>query len=94
MIDFYVKLLCASMLSGVIFIVMMKAQKRKEKAADDQYKLTLRSMGMSEHIIERHKPDVEVRDVPCNEVVLNKVVKITKKVPKRKVAKKKTNKKK
>jgi hypothetical protein len=96
---------------GLVFIAVAvvcyfanKAQKRKEKAADDQFNLTLMSYGMKNEIQERPKidpfakiatrADLEVRDVLSEDVVLNKVVKITKKVPKRKVVKKKSNKKK
>lgn len=44
--EIYLKLAVSFLLSGLIFVVMMRIQKAKEKAAEYQFRLTLLSKGL------------------------------------------------
>ena len=52
--EFYIKLLVTFLVSGLIFVVMMKIQKRKEEDADTRYRNFLKSKGMNPDIEENN----------------------------------------
>jgi hypothetical protein len=55
MIGFYFKLLLAVAAAGLVSYIMNVLQKRKEREADRQFKLTLKAYGLSEEVIEKPK---------------------------------------
>ena len=44
--DFYLKMLGVFVASGIFFALMMRAQKRKQKEADEKYEFTLKLIEM------------------------------------------------
>ncbi len=104
--DVYLGLGLAVLGAAIVLYFMNKEQKRKEKAADDQFELTMKSHGLSMEIEERpvmmhaevavmeqQKQEIEVRDQNFDLEDLGKVKRI-KKAPskKKKSSKKKSNK--
>lgn len=55
--DFYIKLAGVFLAAGGFYYIMHLLQKKKEADADRQFKLTLKSLGMSETIQPRSKMD-------------------------------------
>lgn len=53
MTEFVIKILATFLLSGLIFVVMMKLQKRKQEDAERKFRLTLLSKGINPDLEEK-----------------------------------------
>lgn len=53
MVEVTLKILATFLLSGLIFVVMMRMQKQKQEDADRKFRLFLKSKGMNPDVEEK-----------------------------------------